>query len=413
MFLQLLERHVRQGRLKLVGPDGKEYQFGGLSGPQVTWVLREADCLRPIFSNPTLALGETYMRGAWDVAEGSLSDLISLLRINLGHLASQKGWRRWLFTLVRTWNHINASRRHVAHHYDLDETLFRVMLDRDMHYSCAYFQDPDMSLEAAQQAKANHIGNKLLLAPGHQVLDIGSGWGSMALHLAQQESVAVTGLTLSTEQRRVACARADALGLASRVRFLLQDYREHEESYDRVVSVGMFEHVGLRNYQRYFAQLKRNLKPGGIALLHTIGTTRPPGPANPWIHKYIFPGGYIPSLSQILPALERSQLAITDVEVLRQHYALTLQEWHRRFQRQREQFVQTKGEHFCRMWEFYLSACQSGFEVADLVVFQLQLSNGQADIPMTRDYLYRKGRGESEPVRAPLRQRWLKSPESP
>jgi cyclopropane-fatty-acyl-phospholipid synthase len=276
----------------------------------------------------------------------------------------------------------------VHHHYDLDEELFRAFLDRGMHYSCAYFRDADMSLESAQLAKCNHIARKLMLAPGQRVLDIGCGWGSLALHLAETENVSVTGLTLSTEQLRVAKAEAARRGCSDRVDFLTQDYRNHHGQYDRIVSVGMFEHVGRRNFKRYFQQLARQLRPGGMAVLHTIGSTRPPSTTNLWIRRYIFPGGYVPSLSNLTAAIEQAGLQIGDVEILRPHYALTLKEWNRRFQMQRAHFAALKGERFCRMWEFYLQSCQLGFEYQDLVVFQLQIGGKDAPFRPTRDYLY-------------------------
>ena len=257
-----------------------------------------------------------------------------------------------------------------------------------MHYSCAYFRDRGMTLEEAQYAKSEHIAAKLHLRPGHRVLDIGCGWGSLAMHLAENHDVKVTGLTLSAEQLRVARETAAGRGLENQVEFLLQDYREHPETYDRIVSVGMFEHVGKQNVQRFFDSVRQALTDNGVALLHTIGSKNPPEPVNPWIRRYIFPGGYIPSLSDIAPAVERAGLVTTDIEVLRRHYAFTLKEWNRRFQGARDRFVESKGERFCRMWEFYLVICQTAFEVGDLVVLQWQLATDNETVPITRDYLY-------------------------
>jgi cyclopropane-fatty-acyl-phospholipid synthase len=386
MYLELFERFVRNGELTLVDATGARHRFGD-GTPKATWVMRNPDTLPRIVKNPALQLGETYMEEGWDVTEGSLADLLTILRNNLAKQA-RPGPMSTLGVLLHSWNNLTASVANVHHHYDLDEELFRAFLDRGMHYSCAYYRDPDMSLESAQIAKCNHIARKLLLAPELRVLDIGCGWGGLAMHLAETADVSVTGLTLSVEQLRVARAEAARRGLADRVLFHLQDYRDHHGQYDRIVSVGMFEHVGARNFRRYFQQLGRQLRPKGIAVVHTIGSTRPPAPANVWIRRHIFPGGYVPSLSRIAAAVEDTGLMIGDVEVLRPHYALTLKEWHRRFQSQRTHFAATKGERFCRMWEFYLVSCQTAFEYGDLVVLQLQLGGRDAPFPATRDYLH-------------------------
>jgi len=387
MVLDLFERFIRDGELTLVEASGASHRFGS-GAPRVTWVMRKPDTLRRLLRHPALQLGETYMDEGWDVTHGSLADLLTILRTNLAARFRLHTPLARLAGLLQSWNNLTASIANVRHHYDLDEALFRAFLDRGMHYSCAYFRDPDMSLESAQLAKCNHIARKLLLERGQRVLDIGSGWGSLAMHLADTADVSVTGLTLSPEQLRVAVAEAARRGFGKRVEFLLQDYRRHRGQYDRVVSVGMFEHVGRRNFLRYFDQLARQLRPGGVALLHTIGSSRPPTPTNVWIRRHIFPGGYIPSLSELGGAIERAGLLLGDVEVLRPHYALTLKEWNRRFQSQRAHFAATKGERFCRMWEFYLVSSQTAFEYGDLVVFQLQLGQSDAPIPATRDYLY-------------------------
>jgi cyclopropane-fatty-acyl-phospholipid synthase len=387
MHLELFDRYVRQGELTIVEPNGVRHRFGSGS-PKATWVIRRDDALGKVLRNPLLELGQTYMDEGWDVADGTLHDLLSILRNNVAtHVVHSKPLQT-LRALLQSWNNLTASIANVRHHYDLDEELFRAFLDRGMHYSCAYFRDPDMSLESAQLAKCNHIARKLRLEPGQRVLDIGCGWGSLALHLAETADVNVTGLTLSTEQLRVARAEAARRGSGNRVEFLAQDYRDHYGQYDRIVSVGMFEHVGRRNFQRYFMQLARQLRPGGMGLLHTIGSTRPPSTTNLWIRRYIFPGGYVPSLSNLAAAIEQVGLQIGDVEILRPHYALTLKEWNRRFQIQRAHFAATKGERFCRMWEFYLQSCQLGFECQDLIVFQLQIGGKDAPFPPTRDYLY-------------------------
>jgi cyclopropane-fatty-acyl-phospholipid synthase len=263
-----------------------------------------------------------------------------------------------------------------------------------MHYSCAYFREPQASLETAQAEKCRHIARKLCLRPGMRVLDIGCGWGSLAMHLARHEGARVTGLTLSPEQLRVAKAEADRRGLSKLVDFQLADYREHHHTYDRVVSVGMFEHVGPRNYRRYFRHLAKSLGDQGVALLHTIGSRAAPEPLNPWIRRHIFPGGQIPSLSEMAPAIEKEGLISTDIEVWRDHYALTLREWNERFQAHRGELVALKGERFCRVWELYLLFCETAFEVGNLVVWQWQLSKSRDVVPRTREYLY----SEAEPA---------------
>ena len=383
----LLEKFIHLGELTVIDHKGESRTFGS-GAPQAALRLNTPSALRVVARNPQFQLGEAYMNEAWDVAAGSLHDVLCILRVNLeAALASGGRWNP-VKALLSSWNTIAASHRNASHHYNLDEPLFRACLDATMHYSCAYFRDPAMSLEDAQQAKCEHIATKLNLRPGMHVLDIGCGWGSLAMHLVRNHDVSVTGLTLSTEQLRVAEATAEAEGLADRVQFRLEDYREHRGTYDRIVSVGMFEHVGKPNMQRFFDKVNDCLTDDGVALLHTIGSTDPPAPINPWIRRHIFPGGYIPSMSVIAPAVERAKLVTADIEVLRRHYALTLKEWNRRFQKVRDQFVQSKGERFCRMWEFYLVVCQTAFEVGDLVVLQWQLAKNNRAVPITRDYLY-------------------------
>ena len=391
MNLRLLEKFIHQGRLTVIGPNGRERTFGE-GEPRASWHLNRPSTFPRILRNPPLNLGETYMDGEWDVGEGTLHDLLTILRINLEPRIPGRGWLKPLRAALRSWNGLAASRRNVSHHYDLDEPLFRACLDADMHYSCAYFTDPLASLEEAQAAKCRHIAAKLNLEPGQKVLDIGCGWGSLAMHLAERHGVAVTGLTLSAEQLRVARETARRRWLESSVEFRLEDYREHAGAYDRIVSVGMFEHVGKPRYAAFFNKVAASLATDGVALLHTIASKARPESLNPWIRRHVFPGGYIPSLSDIAPFVERAGLMSADIEVLRIHYALTLKAWSRRFQQRRQQFVDSKGERFCRMWEFYLAVSQTAFEVGDLVVLQWQLTKENQAAPITRDYLHPSNR---------------------
>jgi len=386
---RLFERYITKGSLKVVWPDGRTASYGQ-GAPSVTWVIRSKSALGRMLAHPQLNLGETYIDGGWDVADGSLHDLITLLRINLEAAIAEKrsGVFAPLLGAFQKVNTLATSRRNVSHHYDLDEALFRAFLDENMHYSCAYFERDDATLEEAQNAKARHIMTKLNLQEGQRVLDIGCGWGSLALHLAENAGVSVKGVTLSKEQLRVARAEAEKRGLGNRVQFELQDYRELGETFDRIVSVGMFEHVGKAHYPAFFKQVGKCLKRGGVALLHTIGSSKAPQPTNPWITRHIFPGGYIPSFSDLAPNVESSAVELTDLEVLRLHYAYTLREWHTRFQKVRETFVESRGERFCRMWELYLVFCQTAFELGELVVFQLQLAKQPHATPITRNYLY-------------------------
>lgn len=387
MYDKFIRENIKHGAFKLVHPNGDEQVFG--DGPaSVVWRINDTRVLAKIARNPLLNLGETYIDQGWDVEDGKLAQLLTILRTNFEDELVRRGSMAAYAAILQTWNNLHASMRNVSHHYDLDESLFRAFLDHDMHYSCAYFRTPEQTLEAAQSAKCEHIRKKLCLKPGQKVLDIGSGWGSLGLYLAEQEDVQVTGLTLSNEQLGVAKQLAIQRGLDNQVDFRLEDYRNHQGEYDAVVSVGMFEHVGLRNFDGYFNKVGNLLSKDGIAMIHTIGHMDRPSATNPWIRRHIFPGGYIPAISEITTAIERSSLVFADIEVWRQHYALTLMEWNRRFQAVRSEFARDKGERFCRIWEFYLLMCQTAFEVESLVVYQLQLSINNASVPTTRDYLY-------------------------
>lgn len=391
MIDKYLANNIHTGRLTVRYPDGTVGHYGE-GQPEAEWRIHDSHIIHRLLRNPWLEFGQTYMEGGWDAPRG-LTALIELLLRNIPDAKPLHFWDR-LGRAIEQFNSTRTSRSHVAHHYDLDETLFRSFLDRDMHYSCAYFDHPHRNLEEAQQAKCEHIRRKLELRPGQRVLDIGCGWGGLALYLAQHADVEVTGLTLSREQHRVASARAAEQGLTHRVHFLLQDYREHHHLYDRVVSVGMFEHVGIPHYTTFFSNVCERLAPQGLALIHHIGRSGGPGQTNPWIRRYIFPGGYNPALSEVLPPIEKAGLKVADLEVLKLHYAYTLREWQRRFQSQRVWVVQRWDERFARMWEFYLAACEAAFAIGDLVVFQIQLARSLEGLPITREAWYTKTAAE-------------------
>lgn len=387
----LLRRIVRKGTLTVVAPDGRPYAFGNGS-PAITIRITDWKVVRRLFLNPDLAVGEAYMDGTLVVENGGIYDFLDLcfsnLRWDRGHwvrharaLAGRLGRR------LAQHNPASVSRENVAHHYDLSDSLYELFLDADRQYSCAYYMAPDDTLERAQEQKKRHLAAKLLLRPGHRLLDIGSGWGGLALHLAQAADVDVTGVTLSMEQHRYSNQRIEKSDMKDRVRFLLKDYRHVNGRYDRIVSVGMFEHVGVGHYREYFRKIRDLLTDDGIALIHTIGSAGGPGATNAWIRKYIFPGGYTPALSEVVPTIERLGLHITDIEVLRLHYAETLKAWRQRFVVNRDRVAAIYDERFCRMWEFYLAGCEAAFRHSGLVVYQIQLSKKVDAVPTTRDYV--------------------------
>lgn len=388
MYLKLLKNNVKQGILNLHLPDGSHHRFGQ-SGIEADWFIRDEKAIKRIARDWEFELGQTYMEGGWDTGDQDLRILLGLLRTNF----SPKGVIKWYTPLVKLYqqfNHITRSYRNIAHHYDTEETIFRMFLDKEMYYSCAYFRDQKDSIEQAQLNKARHIASKLLLKPGMTVLDIGCGWGSLAFHLASHHDVHVTGITLSKEQLRVATDEAQARGLSDKTTFLLSDYREHQGKYDRIVSVGMLEHVSVAALPVYFSRVNDMLDDKGAALIHTIGNKTVPLETNPWINRYIFPGGRIPSLSETAIGIEKSRLMLTDVEIWRMHYAWTLRAWLERFEAHKDEIVGLKDESFYRMWEFYLAVCDMSFEFANLVVFQCQLAKQHGVVPITRDYLYQE-----------------------
>jgi len=393
LLARLLDTIVHDGRVTLVDAAGAAHRFGRNGArPAVAIRVRTRAAQRRLALNPKLAFGETFMDGSLTVEEGSIYDLLDLLAINLARYEAMPMARAFarlgLWTKrLQQFNPKSRARRNAAHHYDLSGRLYDLFLDRDRQYSCAYFTNNNKTLDEAQHDKKRHLAAKLLLAPGQKVLDIGSGWGGLALYLARVGQVDVTGITLSSEQLKAATERAKAEGLEGRVRFHLRDYREETGRYDRIVSVGMFEHVGADHYRAFFRKLKSLLTDDGVAVLHSIGRMAPPGTTNPWLRKYIFPGGYTPALSETIAAIEREGLWITDIEILRLHYADTLKEWRRRFVENRAEIQRLYDERFCRMWEFYLAGCEVAFRRLDQMVFQIQLARRQDAVPITRDYM--------------------------
>ncbi len=388
---QFLTARFKVGRLAVVYADGSVGNYGDGAGQAVAVRITRRGEWR-ILRDPTLGLGEAYMEGDLDFDRGDIGELIALCGQNLPpEKPIHRGplMRAWITILhrLRQRNQRERAERNVHHHYDLGLSLYRRFLDDDLQYSCAYFAHPGMSLEEAQAAKKAHIAAKLRLKPGMRVLDIGCGWGGLGLTLARDYGVEVLGVTLSPEQLEVARARARAQGLAERARFSLCDYRELGGRFDRIVSVGMFEHVGEPNYRRFFQTLFERLTDDGVALIHSIGRRDPPDVTAPFIRKYIFPGGYIPALSETLAAVEESGLWVTDVEILRLHYAETLRCWRERFAAERDSIARLYDERFCRMWEFYLAISEESFRVWGHMNFQMQLTRKVDALPMTRDYM--------------------------
>jgi len=385
---------IKQGKLTVTHPDGKALSYGDGHGPEVSIKIRDWKTELKLFVNAKLAMGEAYMDERLTVEKGNLYDFLEICVRNVSNFERHPFWSKleWLanrLRFLRTINPIQRSRRNVAHHYDLKPELYDLFLEEDRQYSCAYFADPEQPLEEAQRDKKRHLAAKLLLnKPNLSILDIGSGWGGLGLYLAQVGNAELTGLTLSTEQHSLSNERAAKMGLADRVRFLLQDYRLCKGSFDRIVSVGMFEHVGPKHYRQYFRCAKSLLKDDGVMLLHSIGCSVPAAPTNPWITKYIFPGGHVPALSEVIPAIEKERLVITDLEILHIHYADTLRNWRSRFNANRDKARKLYDERFCRMWDFYLTICELGFRFNDLMVFQIQLAKNATVVPSRRDYIY-------------------------
>ncbi len=392
----LLTRIVSRGSLTVITSSGREFVFGDGTGEEVRVRFADPAAERAMVFNPELRLGELFMDERLIVERGTIYDFLAVLLSGTSSLPRPLAIRlidsiRFLKRRSISDNKPWRSRRNVAHHYDLDHRLYKLFLDKDYQYSCAYFEHPGQSLEEAQLAKKRLVTAKLLVEPDSRVLDIGSGWGGLGLYIKQMGGATdVLGITLSTEQLSVARTRAREQGVENSVRFALQDYRDVEGDFDRIVSVGMFEHVGPRYYDAYFGKCQQLLKPNGVMVLHTIGLLDGPWYPNPWLDKYIFPGGQLPALSEIVPAIERAGLVVTDVECLRLHYAETLAEWRCRFMANRDEALALYDERFCRMWEFYLAGCEAAFRFQNVAVFQVQCARNQEAVPLTRDYIFER-----------------------
>jgi cyclopropane-fatty-acyl-phospholipid synthase len=392
LLRRFLQKFVRRGTLEVQPFRGASFIVGDSGPPSCGFRLADARAEIELLLNPEVAAGELYADGRLQMIRGEIVDLLTLGSLNLGAPGGPRSVAVAM-ALRRLWQGLapgiapGRARANAAHHYDLDARLYRLFLDRDMQYSCGYFETLSAGLDEAQLAKKRHIAAKLALKPGQTVLDIGCGWGGMALYLAGVCGARVMGVTLSREQLEVASRRAAAAGLTDRAKFAYCDYREVKGRFDRIVSVGMFEHVGPRNYDAYFRHVADLLADEGVALIHTIGHFAEPTPTSSWVRKYIFPDGYIPSLAEVAPAIARAGLAVGDLEALREHYALTLQHWRMRFAARRDQAKAIYGEKFCRIWEYYLAGAQCSFRYQGSAVLQFQLMKRFEALPITRDYL--------------------------
>jgi len=389
-----LKTVMEKGTLRVTGPDGVTRDYGDGTGSPVNLVIKTPLAATKIAADADLYLGECYMDGSLDVTGGTtIYEALALLLDNaqahkMPKVAKAAYAVRKALKRVDQYNPVGKAKNNVAHHYDLSGALYDLFLDRDRQYSCAYFEGDDASLEDAQLAKKRHLAAKLDIKPGMKVLDIGSGWGGLGLYIAEICGAEVTGVTLSEEQHKLSNERAQQRGVTDRVKFLLKDYRHLEQKFDRIVSVGMFEHVGVGHFKEFFTKVNGLLKNDGIAVLHSINRSDGPGATSAWIKKYIFPGGYIPALSEVLPHIEKAGLYVTDVEILRLHYAKTLREWYHRFAAHRERAKELYDERFCRMWEFYLAASECAFRYAGMNNFQIQFVKNQHSLPLTRNYMF-------------------------
>jgi cyclopropane-fatty-acyl-phospholipid synthase len=388
-LLRLTLAHVTCGNLQVTTARGTTYSFGDGTGPPVAVRFVSARAQWSVLLDPDLKLGEAYMDGTFVVDRGSIAEFVDVVANGsaLPRWAAPIAALRFVWRRITQRNWRGRSRRNVAHHYDLDGRLYSLFLDSDRQYSCAYFETPHDSLDDAQLAKKRHLAAKLLLNNGHRLLDIGCGWGGLALYAAEVCGARVTGITLSHEQLAIARQRAQERRLTGSATFQALDYRDVTGTYDRIVSVGMFEHVGVGFYDAFFAKCASVLADDGVMVLHSIGRSSGPGYTNAWIAKYIFPGGYIPALSEVMPAIERAGLLVTDIEILRLHYAETLKAWRDRFLAHRDEVARLYDARFVRMWEFYLACSEAAFRRQNMMVLQIQLAKRQGTVPITRDYI--------------------------
>jgi cyclopropane-fatty-acyl-phospholipid synthase len=392
---------LAQGTMRVTGPDGVTRSYGDGTGSPVHLLIKTTEAARKLVFDADLFLGECYMDGSIDVKDCTIYDVLALLMANV-EANKMPAPARLMYGLRRfkkridQYNPVGKAKENVAHHYDLSGALYDLFLDRDRQYSCAYFEGPEASLEDAQLAKKRHLAAKLMIKPGMKVLDIGSGWGGLGLYLAETCGAEVTGVTLSEEQHKLSNERAEQRGIADRVKFHLKDYRHLDQRFDRIVSVGMFEHVGVGHFPEYFGKIRTLLADDGAAVVHSINRSDGPGATSAWVKKYIFPGGYIPALSEVVPQIEGAGLYITDIEILRLHYAETLREWAHRFADHRDRARDIYDERFCRMWEFYLAASECAFRFGGMNNFQIQFCRNQHALPLTRNYMIK----EEERLRA-------------
>jgi len=404
IFRSLLTKMIQKGSLRYIDPAGKATMLGDGKGPKAAVRLHDKKLEWSLAVNPSVRVPEAYMDGLLTIEEGSLRDLLEIIAINWPALERQKLviWSNALLRQgrrLKQFNPVGKAQQNVAHHYDLSGQLYDLFLDSDRQYSCAYFVSPDVTLEQAQLDKKRHLASKLYVTrPGMKTLDIGSGWGGLGLYLAGELGCDVTGVTLSVEQHKLSEQRARDHQLSDHCRFLLEDYRHQRGPYDRIISVGMFEHVGKANYDEFFSKVYDLLADDGVCVLHSIGRFDEPSPINPFIRKYIFPGADVPALSEVTASIERSGLFITDIEVLRLHYAETLRHWHQRFLENREAIKALYDERFCRMWEIYLLGCEMGFRHQGLMNIQVQLTKKLETLPLTRDYMFERERELARPA---------------
>ncbi len=393
MLRIVLTHMIKTGDLTVTDSQGQTFRYGDKTGQPVHMRFNTAHAERAVAFDPELKLAECFMDGEIDFIGCDVYSLLQVVFENTGPIAMNEPWMRVLsrlrilFRRFQQMNSIRRSSSNIKSHYDLSGELYDLFLDPDKQYSCAYFDPPNATLAEAQLAKKRHIAAKMLVREGDKVLDIGCGWGGMGLYLARHLKARVTGVTLSEEQHAIANRRAAEEGLADRARFELKDYRKLDDRYDRLVSVGMFEHVGVGHFAEYFQHVARLMKPDGVFLLHAIGRADGPGATNPFIRKYIFPGGYIPALSEVLPHIEKAGLYVTDIEILRLHYAETLKAWREAFMANRDRAKALYDERFCRMWEFYLAASESAFRWQNMMVFHIQIAHRQEAVPLTRSYI--------------------------